>query len=643
MFRVKKLILNEFGPYKGRQEIVFPETDGVVVFFGENGRGKTSLLNAIRFVLFDRILGRGSRTVDYKNILNWESAAEGKKEFSVELEFSFNDEDFHLIRVCLPFSGPSQKTETFLRRKGVSLAPDLAQKTISKIMPEQVSRFFLFDGELLQEYEDLLLETNQSVGIKDAIERILGVPILTNAISHLQDSLREAKRTEARSLESVSKTKHIGEALKQLQEIESSLEIDKKQVERDLAQARIEKLACESVMRENEKAGEVIGRKSVLVSEVRDMKGDLGQLEADLSQQSKFMWLMPLKQKIQEHLKQLLLDQDKIIQGFGNQVKATLAKRSAQEGHCALCSTSLIEGIRKDLDLFADGILQENNTSISGIQVNGGRIQKLQDIISKSDTNFVQHLIEQIRLKKNRIHEKEIEIIDLEKQLIGIDEKEISSSKIRFERVIKEISNLELQLSKIQTDLATKRVEIQEYQKSLGKVSEKSSSKDTLRRSFYDQLLQVFGSGLDMYRDRLRHHVEKESTALFRGFSSDKDYEKLKINQNYGLTIVHHDGTEIPVRSAGFEHIVALSLMGSLQKNAPLRGPIFMDSPMGRLDRAHKVNVTKGLPLMSTQVALLVYEDEISQDDVVEILGSKLLKRYHLKRISARHTIIEEK
>jgi hypothetical protein len=53
--------------------------------------------------------------------------------------------------------------------------------------------------------------------------------------------------------------------------------------------------------------------------------------------------------------------------------------------------------------------------------------------------------------------------------------------------------------------------------------------------------------------------------------------------------------------------------------------------------------VTKGLPTLSGQVALLVYEDEISQDEVQKILGSKLLKRYYLRKVTSRYTMIEEK
>ena len=110
---------------------------------------------------------------------------------------------------------------------------------------------------------------------------------------------------------------------------------------------------------------------------------------------------------------------------------------------------------------------------------------------------------------------------------------------------------------------------------------------------------------------------------------------------SYGLTIVHEDGSAIPVRSAGAEHIVALSLMGALQRNAPLRGPIVMDSPFGRLDDKHTAKVVQALPKMADQVMLLVYESELDPKQARNQLEGKLRKEYRITRRSARHSELE--
>jgi DNA sulfur modification protein DndD len=87
---------------------------------------------------------------------------------------------------------------------------------------------------------------------------------------------------------------------------------------------------------------------------------------------------------------------------------------------------------------------------------------------------------------------------------------------------------------------------------------------------------------------------------------------------------------------------VALSLVGALQKNAPLQGPIFIDSPFGRLDSQHRRNVVTALPAMTDQVCLLVYEDELHPMLARELLKGKLRAEYVLKRITSRHTELDK-
>jgi DNA sulfur modification protein DndD len=140
---------------------------------------------------------------------------------------------------------------------------------------------------------------------------------------------------------------------------------------------------------------------------------------------------------------------------------------------------------------------------------------------------------------------------------------------------------------------------------------------------------------------KLRGRVEAAASSLFRKLTTESEYAGLKINENYGLKIVHKDGGVIPVRSAGAEHIVALSLMGALQQNAPLQGPIIMDSPFGRLDHSHTTKVVSSLPEMADQVMLLVYESEMEPKVARQHLQGDLKREYQIARRSARHSTIE--
>ncbi|WP_449393176.1 AAA family ATPase [Eoetvoesiella caeni] len=63
---LKQLVAKNFMPYTGKLVIDFP-TDrdrNVMIVFGDNMRGKTSLLNALRWGFYERAIGRHSREVN---------------------------------------------------------------------------------------------------------------------------------------------------------------------------------------------------------------------------------------------------------------------------------------------------------------------------------------------------------------------------------------------------------------------------------------------------------------------------------------------------------------------------------------------------------------------------------------------------
>ncbi len=52
MLRFKKLEITNFGPYQSTQVVDFPSDDGVVIIWGFNGFGKTTIMRAIRYALW---------------------------------------------------------------------------------------------------------------------------------------------------------------------------------------------------------------------------------------------------------------------------------------------------------------------------------------------------------------------------------------------------------------------------------------------------------------------------------------------------------------------------------------------------------------------------------------------------------------
>src|SRR5512141_1960435 len=102
MLRLKRLEVDGFGPFADPQTVEFPAGPGVTVIYGENMRGKTSLLNAIRYAFFGTVLVRGARARRLHTISNRDNVGEGRFGFSVSLKFKFGDSSYELVRECVP-------------------------------------------------------------------------------------------------------------------------------------------------------------------------------------------------------------------------------------------------------------------------------------------------------------------------------------------------------------------------------------------------------------------------------------------------------------------------------------------------------------------------------------------------------------
>ena len=177
--------------------------------------------------------------------------------------------------------------------------------------------------------------------------------------------------------------------------------------------------------------------------------------------------------------------------------------------------------------------------------------------------------------------------------------------------------------------------------KQINKIGSKDLDAISKKSDLTNDICKIFEQAIDLFRSNLKKNVEKDATELFKKLSAEKDYEKLSINDSYGLSIINSSGVEAPNRSAGYEHIVALSLIGALHKNAPLKGPIIMDSPFGRLDPENKRNMCSVLPDLADQVILLMYDDEIDSELIRDILKSNLIVEHNLVRVESMNTRID--
>lgn len=655
MLALQQLQLENFGPYKGQHTIDFPSDGGVVIVYGENMRGKTTLLNAIRYALFGTVLTRREARLTFANIENWENAHEGKHGFKVILRFSHDGAAYELTRECrlrrdvaTPQSDSDYEQHCYLQRNGEALGPEEAKDELVRIMPESVSRFFLFDGELLQQYEELLRdESEMGQRIKEAIERILGVPILTNARTSVKRLLDEAQKAESKAAQKSQETQELGNNHMRLLEQRSAHESEIARLSRDAQELKTKKRGYEEEVKKYERLLTLFNERERLNREVADVDKRRAEKEFRLKEVMAGAWRGVLGPKLREAISTLESKRDTLQIADSRKAAIVylteLIDQGIANGSCPTCSEGLTDTARSAMATLKDRLAQEAQQSTNANEL--ADVLRKVSILKEAESEFspalVQELtdgIEDCRVEK---HVRTHRLSEIEEATRSLDESEHRRIQADYDNSVKEITLIEQGIQRERDALAKVEQDIEKVQRKLDQLGGADLARDRHRREVSKRLFDLLNEAVDVYRNELRQRVERDASELFRKLTTEAEYKGLQINENYGLRIVHSDGSVVPVRSAGAEHIVALSLMGALQKNAPLQGPIIMDSPFGRLDDQHTTKVVDSLPDMAAQVMLLVYESEMEPRLARSRLQGHLKREYRIGRVTARHSTIE--
>ena len=170
------------------------------------------------------------------------------------------------MREVTPKVAVPQRDEDFtatvaLRRGGVVLGPADRTALLRAMLPKDVARFFLFDGELLDQYAELLISASDAGRlISEAIEHILGVPVLRDARDHITVLASKASRASAKEASEHQKTQAIGNALQSANDMKEAHEHerDRKKAELEALLGKREEIQTE--LRHQEAYAAAVGR-----------------------------------------------------------------------------------------------------------------------------------------------------------------------------------------------------------------------------------------------------------------------------------------------------------------------------------------------------------------------------------------------
>ena len=621
---LKYLAINDIGPFRGRHVFDFSESEGRTGFaiFSKNGRGKTSLFNAMQWCLFGTVYERGGvsggkwaegkrRVIvgDYskdKPLMNQDAYEEDDiPEMSVFIIANDGGEDVQISRTAKSRVGSMPRHDEALTVElnvivGKKSADEKAgQALIEEIFPNELRRFFFIDGESLEEYVNLV-KAGQVGGIKDDVEAVLRIPALTRGLADLEkvrDEVWDEVDSEIkRRRKLVKSANRAGDLRKDIQNMKSDLE--SMQSRYDKTKSKSEDLHEE--LKGLEEAAAHIEKIEILRSRKAGLKTALERSSKMRKEYASNAWKVLLWKRAEglhtdaNSLMSKIQNSDYKISIMKKKLRDTKKELSNWSGVCSHCDQPIDdaakhkEGLKKEIKELDKGLAEiEGGTGASLNEVS----RRLGALANLSPPNGAQKVI--IDSNRNWVEDNATfgnVTEELEKEegrgLEGIDSKELlgkhelrGSLRTTLKRMEPGIDELKEKIKATQND----------YKKLGGEDVDAMDPKKTHLKETMGILLNVMKDTLAEYREGARKKVEKIASESFVNIINAPEALKgIIIDENFNGTITGANGKAIPMPSSGQEMTMTLCIMDALRRASEVSAPIFFDTPGRSLDDDHK-------------------------------------------------------
>ncbi|WP_310425493.1 DNA sulfur modification protein DndD [Chamaesiphon sp. VAR_48_metabat_135_sub] len=639
----RELILENFGSYLGKNTIdLLPDTSSesrpIILIGGMNGGGKTTIMDAIRLALYGARAQCSTRgSLSYGDFLDQCVSRHTPLVEKARIELAFQvaeDGDLRDIRIVRYWErNPKDGKDTL----GI-LVNDWADKTllntwdeyIENLLPLGISNLFLFDGEQVKELAE---QETPPVGVFDAIQSLLGLELAERLAADL-DILVSRKRRDIAT----------GKQLEAIDKIESKLEQEQLELVAVTAElVKIEarlKIAIEQETQAFDKfvleGGKIAAQgkeleleSRAIQSQIEQHRQDLGNLAAGslpLALIAPLLVKMQAQGEIELRYQQgkaaldLLVDRDRRLLDY-------LQQQAVLENQIADIQTFLErenQSLIKDVESGKCGYLGTDVETM--IQL---------DRILKYDLDRDLQKVSELQTQLTKL-ETDLEFID--RQIAEAASPEEFTRLKSQEAIARELVS-QLKADKISTDRRHEELDriINKTRQELATYTE-DNIKLKNDQHLIDSVAKVKAT-LQIFKEKLTlkkiNKLENEVTECFRYLLHKSELVQRVTIDSSSFTLSLHDleGKLLPKHrlSAGEKQLLAIALLWGLARVSGRQLPIAIDTPLGRLDSSHRTNlIERYFPTASEQVILLSTDTEIAESEVANLRSQGVITREYL-------------
>jgi DNA sulfur modification protein DndD len=604
------------------------------VIYGNNGSGKTSLLNAFTWVLYEKFTAAFASPKLLINKRAITKAPDGKAvECWVELIFERDRKQYQIKRKCYATRNADNSLQYSPSKVFILIAGDdgrwypplePAEAIIEGILPASLHQYFFFDGERI----DSFFRNSKNNNIAEDTKELLGVKVLDRALDHL----KKAKKTLQEELQELGDAATKLLLAEQIQlETKSEAQAQRQlELKRELTHLESQKIALSERLLTVNGAEELEQLKQKYLERVATIQKQILQNKSNLKKilsQSGYRIFLPNSiENFQTLVKQL---RDRGILEIGLKpdfIQQLLARQSCICGNPLISGERAYQNIRSWLDKIEHHNFEE-------------AIIYLESQLDKFPQQ-VNDVWQQIDREKDRLNALYLELNNLETELARIDKKLATHADRHIQKIYKKLKNLEETIKTLIWEQATNQQQLLDNRKEIDKLSDAinkckiTETKQVLAQQRI-QATQEAITRLTEVRLRLEQQfrlaLETKVREIFTSISFTPYIPQLSVD--YELTLIERtSGFDAPVAaSTGENQILSLSFIGGIidrvrewsQKQTIIGPdsstfPIVMDSPFGSLDHIYRRQVAQAIPQLANQLVVLAtktqWRDEVEAE-----------------------------
>jgi DNA sulfur modification protein DndD len=626
---LKKIELSNFKIFYRDQSIEF-STDlerNVTVIYGLNGSGKTTIIQALNWVLY-------GKTELQEELFNKKALKEASAKYinsvktKVKLYFSHLGIDYNLIREIeyYPFNAKEKisqsKVALYRDENGKQSYISNPEEFIESILPKDISPYFFFDGERIEEFA----KDEHDNEVRKAIAKVVGVSLIENAIKHCETVKKEyAQNVETSSIiqnEIKNLEKKIEEEENKINNIDAFIEKFTQEITK--LEEKIKKIDEE--LKKNEEAKKLTTSRDELKRQKEILNNQLEEVISQSIEKIKESHKIIVYGKLMK-FKEEFLTKFKPKEIIPAEFLNKLIQKSIEDQRCYICGREITDEkilLQREVNSF-DVEIESVFTALIEFIKTYNSLPILNDLNSISQRIFkLQDEIEDIEEKIKKISDK-LSSEKMDQEIRNLENEKESLEK-KVEDLKMAIKEGEIERSKSEENLRNLRKMRNDKVKSLDKRNEVLKKK-----IFTENIIDLMKDMKNKFIDRRKNDVEKNINEIFNTLIRKENNFRIYLNDDFSIKVESKYGEEKKSNLSGGERqLLSLSFIIGMCKTSGYEVPLVIDAPFGRLDDEHKLKVAKEIPYLSNQIILITVPNELNEESK-KALNKKIGKSYRLE------------